>query len=130
LRSTTVSAVLKRLAARGHTTQHRSTSDRRSYTVGLNDDGRAAHRESAEVFWRETRTLAEEAGEREAELRQQLQVFDACLREAAGQDPRPYQLSGSTGTERWQLSYTGEPLTPAQERQVRSYVDFVRSTPA
>ena len=55
MRATTVSAALKRLAARGHTTQHRNTEDRRSYAVGLNDAGRAAHRETAAVFWTETR---------------------------------------------------------------------------
>jgi hypothetical protein len=30
----------------------------------------------------------------------------------------------------WQLSYTGQPLSPAQERLVRQYIDFVRSNPA
>ena len=130
MRSTTVSAALKRLASRGHTVQQRSTSDRRSYTVALSDAGRSAHRETAAVFWAETRTLAELLGEREREMRQQLQVLDASLREAAGLDPRPYALSGSPRTGQWQLSYTGQPLTPAQERSVRSYLDFVRSTPA
>src|SRR3954453_2185887 len=46
MRATTVSAALKRLAARGHTVQDRNRDDRRSYTVGLSDAGRAAHRET------------------------------------------------------------------------------------
>jgi hypothetical protein len=66
----------------------------------------------------------------EGELRQQLQVLDAGLREAAALDPRPYQLSARTEAGSWQLSYTGEPLTPEQEREVRRYIDFVRSTGA
>ena len=130
MRPTTVSAALKRLAARGHTSQLRNTVDRRSYDVGLNDAGRAAHRETAGVFWTETRKLAELLGEREGELRHQLQALDASLREATALDPRPYQLTAVTSGDGWQLSYTGEPLTPAQESQVRRYIDFVRTTSA
>ncbi len=96
--------------------------------MGLNDAGRAAHRETAAVFWSETRKLAELLGEREGELRHQLQAFDASLREAAALDPRPYQLSARTSGDTWQLSYSGEPLSPGQESQVRQYIDFVRST--
>ena len=128
LRATTVSAALKRLAARGHTVRDSTAGDRRSYTVALNGDGRAAHRETAAVFWSETRKLAEILGDREGELRQQLQTLDASLRAAAVLDPRPYQLSAVTGADSWQLSYAGEPLNPAQENQVRQYIDFVRST--
>jgi len=130
MRATTVSAALKRLAARGHTAQQRSAEDRRSYAVGLNDAGRAAHRETAGVFWKETRKLAELLGDREGELRRHLQVLDAALRDAAALDPRPYQLSADAAGDSWQLSYTGEPLNPSQERQVRQYIDFVRSTSA
>jgi DNA-binding MarR family transcriptional regulator len=130
MRATTVSAALKRLAARGHTVRNSNADDRRSYTVGLNDEGRAAHRETAGVFWTETRELAEVLGSREGELRQQLQVLDASLREAAALDPRPYQLFAVTGGDSWQLSYEGEPLNPVQESQVRRYIDFVRSTSA
>ncbi len=130
MRATTVSAALKRLAERGHTARQHSARDRRSYVVGLNDAGRAAHRETAGVFWAETRKLAELLGPREGELRQQLQSLDASLREAAALDPRPYRLSDTTAGTTWQLSYTGEPLSPAQERLVRQYIDFVRSTPA
>ena len=130
MRATTVSAALKRLAARGHTTRQPSTDDRRSYAVGLSDAGRAAHRETAAVFWAETRKLAELLGDREGELRQQHQALDASLREAAALDPRPYQLSARTDADTWQLSYSGQPLTPEQESQVRRYINFVRSTPA
>ena len=128
MRATTVSAALKRLAARGHTVRDSTAGDRRSYTVGLNSAGRAAHRETAAVFWSETRKLAEILGDREGELRQQLQTLDASLRAAAVLDPRPYQLTAVTGADSWQLSYAGEPLNPAQENQVRQYIDFVRST--
>ena len=130
LRATTVSAALKRLAARGHTVRDSTAGDRRSYTVALNGAGRAAHRETAGVFWSETRKLAEILGDREGELRQHLQTLDASLRAAAVLDPRPYQLSAVTGADSWQLSYAGEPLNPVQENQVRQYIDFVRSTSA
>src|SRR4051794_31378717 len=124
MRATTVSAALKRLAARGHTVRASNADDRRSYTVGLNGAGRSAHRETAAVFWSGTRKLAEVLGSREGELRQQLQTLDASLREAAALDPRPYQLSALTGSDSWQLSYLGEPLNAAQESKVRQYIDF------
>src|SRR2546430_2657341 len=53
----------------------------------------------------------------------------ASLGEAASLDPRPYQLANTAAVTSWQLSYTGQPLSPAQERLVRQYIDFVRSNP-
>jgi DNA-binding MarR family transcriptional regulator len=125
LRPTTVSAHLKRLAARGHTTHTRNPADGRSYLVGLSPAGEAAHTATAQVFRAETRKLAALLGDDEARHRQALQRLDAVLREAADADPRPYVLEERTGS--WELTYDGDPLTPAQEQDVRRYLDFVRA---
>ena len=127
MRPTTVSAALKRLANRGHSTRHKTDADRRSYQVDLSGEGRAAHARTAKAFWDETRKLAELLGDREPELRQHLQSLDASLRDAAALDPRPYQLSSNDGSQPWNLSYQGQPLTTQQEQLVRQYIDFVRT---
>jgi DNA-binding MarR family transcriptional regulator len=128
MRPTTVSAALKRMAGRGHSTQHSAVADRRSYHVGLSETGRAAHAATAKVFWDETRKLAELLGDREPELRHHLQSLDSSLREAAALDPRPYRLSSDESNQPWQLSYQGQPLTPDQEQLVRQYIDFLRTS--
>ena len=130
MRPTTVSAALKRLASRNHSTKVTTGSDRRSYQVGLSEEGRAAHARTARVFWVETRKLADLLGDREPELRQHLQSLDASLREAAALDPRPYALTSGDGSDQWSVSYRGEPLTAAQEQLVRQYIDFVRTSPS
>jgi DNA-binding MarR family transcriptional regulator len=130
LRPTTVSANLKRLAARGHTSQSRHPDDGRSYLVGLSPEGVAAHTATARVFWDETRKLADLLGPDENRHRQALQSLDTLLREAAGADPRPYVLASEKRSGSWELSYDGAPLTPAQEDDVRRYITFIRtSTP-
>lgn len=127
MRPTTVSAALKRLANRGHSSQHKTDADRRSYQVGLSDTGRAAHTRTAKVFWAETRKLAELLGDREPELRRHLQLLDASLRDAAGLDARPYRLSSDHDRQPWHLTYRGQPLTPEQEQLARQYIDFLRT---
>jgi DNA-binding MarR family transcriptional regulator len=128
LRPTTVSAVLKRLGARGHTVQHRNDRDGRSYLVGLSRAGERAHATSGVVFLAQTRGLVELLGRRQAGLRQALQALDATLRRATGADPRPYQVETADAEDRWQLPYDGSALTPDQEEHVRHYIAFLRSS--
>lgn len=128
LRATTVSATLKRLAARGHTVQQRNDADGRSYLVALSAEGQGAHSRTAAVFWNQTRKLAQLLGPGEAARRQALQTLDADLRKAAGLDPRPYRLADETEQATWQVRYDGAPLDAKQEDQVRHYIDFLRAS--
>jgi DNA-binding MarR family transcriptional regulator len=128
LRPTTVSATLKRLAARGHTVQQRNGADGRSYLVALSEEGQGAHARTAQVFWDETRKLAQLLGPGDAARRQALQSLDADLREAAGFEPRPYRLADDTEQQTWDLRYDGAPLSAKQEDQVRQYIEFIRAS--
>jgi DNA-binding MarR family transcriptional regulator len=127
---TTVSAALKRLSQRGHTERQPNPGDGRSYLVGLTPEGVAAHASTGRTFLAQVETLNDLLGNDEPALRQALQALDAVLRQATGADPRPYQLEGADSADSWQLAYEGGPLTSVQERDVRRYIDFIRtSTP-
>jgi DNA-binding MarR family transcriptional regulator len=128
LRPTTVSAVLKRIAGRGHTLQRRHPEDGRSYLVDLSEAGERAHARTAAAFRVQTEALVELLGANQAALRQALQSLDAVLRQVVGADPRPYRLETATADARWALHYDGAALSPAQEQDVRRYLDFIRSS--
>ena len=57
MRPTTVSVSLKRMAARGHAEQTPNPADGRSYLVGLNAAGKAAHGSAAAGFLSATARL-------------------------------------------------------------------------
>ncbi len=55
-----------------------------------------------------------------------LQRLDHVLRAITGLDARPYQVSESSYGTPPALTYNGHALTPAQEHQVRRYIEFIR----
>jgi DNA-binding MarR family transcriptional regulator len=128
MRPTTVSVSLKRLAARGHAEQTPNPDDGRSYLVGLNSAGAAAHEAAAPLFLAATGRLESGMSSAQHDERSVLQRIDAAFRTALELDDRPYSLaddnaSGGVG----RVTYDGAPLTAAQEQQVRQYIDFIRS---
>ena len=62
-----------------------------------------------------------------------LQHLDTVLRESSGLDERPNRVAleqdppARDRTGILVLAYSGEPLNSAEERQVRLYIDFLRS---
>ena len=88
--ATTVSATVRRLAARGHVEQVRNPADGRSRLIALTDAGVATHAATAAVFFTQTRPLATALGPDEHQQRLSLQRLDAALRQVSGLDPRPY----------------------------------------
>ena len=60
-----------------------------------------------------------------ASVRLVLQRLDGVLRQVADVGPRPYSVPDTA--QRWHLVFDGPPLTDPQERDVRRYVDWVRS---
>src|SRR6478735_3384178 len=90
--ATTVSATVRRLAARGHVGQVRNPADGRSRLIALTEAGVATHAAAAAVFFSQTRPLATALGTDEYRQRLSLQRLDAALRQVAGLDPRPYGL--------------------------------------
>jgi len=151
--ATTVSATVRRLAARGDVEQVRNPADGRSRLIALTATGVATHAATAAVFFTQTRSLASALGSDEFAQRQSLQRLDAALRQVAGLDPRPYALTTAAGSVNAgtadtaytatevgtsgpldttaattsQLVYPGPTLQPDEEESVRNYIDFVRS---
>lgn len=129
---TTVSAHLKRIERRGHLDRTTNPGDGRSQLVGLSREGVAAHDAATAPFlaaMHELRALLPDA----LTQRMALQGIDSALRALSGMDPRPYGVThedppvGRSRTATHALSYVGEPLTAEQERQVRLFLDFVRT---
>jgi DNA-binding MarR family transcriptional regulator len=134
LRPTTVSAHLKRLEKRGHLTRSANPADGRSHQVGLSAAGEAAHARATEPFLAAMHVLRAKFIPDTVRERLVLQHLDTVLRETAGLDERPYRVvldAGASSTHDHAgtsvLAYTGEPLSPAEEQQVRLFIDFVRS---
>jgi len=132
-RATTISAHLKRLEARGHITRSANPADGRSHQVGLSAAGEAAHDKATEPFLAAMHVLRARFIPDTVRERLVLQHLDTVLRESSGLDQRPYRVAlehdtpdrDRTGTP--VLAYTGEPLSSAEEQQVRLYIDFLRS---
>lgn len=127
MKPTTVSFALKRLVQRAHATQTRHPSDGRSYLVGLNDAGVAAHDSAGRLFMSAMGMLSTELGSDGREERASLQRIDAAFRAVLALDPRPYDLGVDHAADTWTLSYDGPALSPAHEAQVRDYIAFVRT---
>jgi hypothetical protein len=102
--------------------------DRRSYLVGLSDAGMAAHAAAASSFRTVARRMSDALGEDETAQRAALQRLDHALRGITAVDSRPYQVAGSPPGTPLTLTFQGPALTPAQEHQVRRYIEFIRSS--
>jgi len=124
--ATTVSAALRRLTARGHVKRMPHPDDGRSYLIALSDSGLAAHTGAVSSFRRTAARVSDVLGNDEAAQRAVLQRLDQALRDLCALDPRPYRVPESSPGTAPALTYTGRPLTPAQEREVRRYIEFVR----
>jgi hypothetical protein len=129
MRPTTVSVALKRMAARGHADQTPNPDDGRSYLVGLNSAGMAAHEAAAPLFMEAIGRLDTGMGSSQHDERAALQRIDAAFRTALDLDDRPYSLAddGSSAGQSGRVAYDGPALTAAQEQQVLQYIEFVRS---
>lgn len=133
MRPTTVSAHLKRLEKRGHITRSANPADGRSHRVGLSAAGEAAHDAATGPFLAAMHGLRAKFIPDTVRERLVLQHLDTVLRETSGLDERPYRVvlerdtsdHDPTGTP--VLAYAGEPLSSAEEQQVRLYIDFLRS---
>lgn len=126
MRSTTVSAALKRLERRGHATRTQNPDDARSHRVGLSAAGIDAHASAAPSFLAAMDALAQELGGDHDRVRSVLARVDDALRAVLGIDDRPYRVNTPPGAPNT-LTYEGTRLTPRQAADVRAYIDFVRS---
>ena len=130
MRPTTVSVAVKRLNGRGHADQAPNPQDGRSYLVGLNAAGEAAHDEAAPLFIAAMKRFDNGLVASDLEARTTVQRIDAALRAALDLDDRPYSLADDGRAEHGgALTYAGPPLDAAQEERVLQFMDFIRSQP-
>lgn len=124
--ATTVSAAVRRLTVRGHLERTPHPDDGRSYLLGLTDAGLAAHADAASSFLTVAERVSAALGDDEPAQRAGLQRLDHALRVVTSLDPRPYHVATSSPGTTQAVTYDGEALTPAQERDVRRYIEFIR----
>lgn len=124
MRPNTVSVALKRIESRGHLDRRPNPLDGRSSIVSLNEQGRIAHAEAARGFLEAMEEVDAGLGDIPS-VRLVLQRLDDVLRQVADVGQRPYSVPDTD--QGWRLVFDGPPLTDAQERDVRRYVDWVRS---
>ena len=130
MRPTTVSVALKRLNGRGHADQAPNPQDGRSYLVGLNADGEAAHSAAAPLFFAAMERFDAGMATSDHDARTAVQRIDAALRSALDLDDRPYSLADDDrGEPAAPSTYAGPPLDAAQEQRVLQFIDFIRSQP-
>lgn len=121
---TTLSGILARCERRGELERVANAADRRSALLRLTERGIAAYRAALPgLLDLLTRLDTATAGGGD-DIRRALQVLDDALREVRGVSERPYRLAPPPP--RASVEYDGSPLTPAQQREVRRYVDWLR----
>jgi len=125
MRPNTVSVALKRIESRGHLERRPNPVDGRSSIVVLNEQGRTAHANASRGFVKAMKEADTGLGDVPS-VRLVLQRLDGVLRRVAGVGQRPYSVPDTD--QQWNLGFDGPPLTDTQEREVRRYVDWVRST--
>jgi DNA-binding MarR family transcriptional regulator len=129
MRPTTISVALKRLNGRGHADQAPNPQDGRSYLVGLNAAGEAAHQTAAPLFLAAMERFDTGMVTSDHEARTAIQRIDAALRSALDLDDRPYSLADDRAEPGGVLTYAGTPLDATQEDRVLHFIDFIRSQP-
>jgi DNA-binding MarR family transcriptional regulator len=125
---TTVSGMLRRIAARGHLGDFPNPDDARSRLLRLSDDGMSVTGQAAAVL-AETLPLLDDALDAgQHAIREKLGDLDEGLRRLVDAAPRPYALAdaGQVG-DRPTISYRGPHLSRAQTDEVSAFIDWLRT---
>ncbi len=124
LPATTVSGILARCERRGELERVANAADRRSALLQLTERGMTVYRAALPGLLDLLSRLDDATAGGGDEIRQALQVLDDALRTVRGVSGRPYRLppAGPRAT----IDCDGPPLTAAQQREVRRYVDWLR----
>lgn len=121
---TTLSGILARCERRGELERVANSADRRSALLQLTEHGQTVYR-AALPGLRDLLSRLDDATAGGADgIRHALQVLDDALRAVRGVSGRPYRLPPAA--QRPAVDHDGPPLTPAQQREVRRYVDWLR----
>lgn len=120
---TTLSGILGRCERRGEVERVANPNDRRSALLRLTARGAEVYRAALPgLLDLLTRLDAATPGGSEP-IRSALQTLDDALRAVGGTGERPYRLAPVA---RSTVDYSGPELAPAQELEVRRFIDWVR----
>jgi DNA-binding MarR family transcriptional regulator len=121
---TTLSGILARCERRGELERVANTADRRSALLQLTGHGLEIYR-AALPGLRDLLSRLDDATVGGSDgVRRTLQVLDDALRGVRGAGSRPYRVPPAP--QRPSVDHDGPPLTAAQQREVRRYVDWLR----
>lgn len=125
---TTVSGMLRRIAARGHLKDDPHPDDARSRLLRLSEDGVSATAQAAAILAATLPLLNDALDDGQDAIRAKLAVLDDGLRQLVDAASRPYSLSGTGhSAERPTISYRGPRLSQTQVGEVRSFIDWLRT---
>jgi DNA-binding MarR family transcriptional regulator len=121
---TTVAGSIRRIASRRHLAEMANPDDARSRVLELTDAGVQVTLRGAKVLAEILPRLADTLLTNETFVRAALSDLDQGLRRLIDTDARPYEYAASTASR--DVSYHGDPLTPAQTAEVRRYIEWLR----
>jgi len=124
---TTVSGMIRRLAARGHLTRRPHPGDARSHLLELTPAARQVTEEAAQVLARLLPRIEDGLPSGAGAVRAGLGALDSALRDLLPVDRHPFPGMADPGETR--PATAGEPaalLTPNQQREVQAYAQWLR----
>ena len=121
---TTLSGILARCERRGELERVANAADRRSALLQLTEHGMDVYRAALPGLLDLLSRLDDATAGGSDGIRPALQVLDDALRAVRGVSGRPYRVPPAP--QRSSVDYDGPPLTPAQQREVHRYVDWLR----
>ncbi len=121
---TTLSGVLARCERRGEIERVANPADRRSALLRLTARGAEVYRACVPALLDLLARLDAATPGGSGPIRQALQTLDDALRAVSGTGERPYRLPPPPAPST--LDYPGPPLTPAQQREARRFVAWLR----
>jgi DNA-binding MarR family transcriptional regulator len=125
---TTVSGMLRRIAARGHLEDDPHPEDARSRLLRLSDEGVRVTGQAAAVLAATLPLLNDALGNGQGAIRATLAVLDEGLRQLVDAAPRPYNLAGARQPDDHPtISYEGPRVSKAQIGEVRAFIDWLRT---
>ncbi len=126
LSPTTVSSLVRRCEARGELERTDNPEDTRSALLKLTPEGHRLLGVAVPRLLEAIDQITANLGGQHDQVRESLRELDLALRHELGLGPRPYELN-AIENDHPSVAYQGSPLSVAQTKEVRKYIDWVRN---